>query len=240
MSESNPRLDLLLWVAALGAVSAPALAVRGEVTLASARASLTGARRRGELARSRPLAGQPALYTLTAKGARLAGTNGARACRVSVANAPHLIACAAAAAGLQRCYPGHHVLGERGLRELERLHGLTLASAQLGSAGGEAQLHRPDLVLLAPRPDAELPVAVEVELALKAPQRLSAICRAWARCRQVGGVLYVASDQALRGVQRAIEQAHAGERIVAVSLRTLPAIAAAQHARTARNVAGDA
>jgi hypothetical protein len=222
MSETSSRLDVLRWAGCLGAVSAPALAVRDRVSLASARATLAAARRRGELARSQPLAAQPALYTLTARGARRAGTAGGAACRVSAANASHLIACAAAAAALQRSYPSCRVVGERELRRLECRYGVELASATLGVVGGQRLLHRPDLVLLAEDPDVELPVAVEVELALKAPRRLEAICRAWARCRQVAGVLYVASEQARRGVERAIEKAHAAERVAVVPLAALP------------------
>ncbi|HEV2980235.1 MAG TPA: hypothetical protein VGX51_02285 [Solirubrobacteraceae bacterium] len=221
MSESHTRLDVLRWAASLGAVTAPALALRDVLSLASARATLAAAVRRGDLARFRPLAGHPALHTLTARGARRAGIGSGAGCRVSPANAPHLIACALAAAGLQRCYPDRRVVGERELRHLERLYGIALASAEL-AAGVDKLPHTPDLVLLAPRPDVELPVAVEVELTLKAPRRLEAICSAWARCRQVAGVLYVASDEARRGVQRAIERAGAGDRVAVLSLDALP------------------
>ena len=228
MSDANTRLDLLRWAAGLGAVTAPALSMRDDVSLASARATLAAAVRLGELARSRPLSEHPALFTLTVRGARRAGLTGAAACRVSAANAVHLTACASAAGALQRCYPNRRVVGERELRQLERLYGLPLASAELGSGGAvEKLLHRPDLVLLAAAPGEELPVAVEVELALKGPRRLEAICRAWARCRQVAGVLYLASDEARRGIERAIEHAHAGERVVVVSLDALPAAPAA-------------
>jgi hypothetical protein len=226
MSEGNTRVDVLRWARGLGAVTAPALALRDEVSIASARATLSVAVRRGELARSQPLADGAALYTLTTSGSRRAGVGGraGAGCRVSPANASHLIACALVAAGLERRHPGRRVVGERELRDLERFYEVSLASAELGCGdGAEKLLHRPDLVLLAPRPDAELPVAVEVELTLKAPRRLEAICRAWARCRQVAGVVYVASDEARRGVQRAIEHTQAGDRVVVVSLDALPA-----------------
>jgi hypothetical protein len=79
---------------------------------------------------------------------------------------------------------------------------------------------------------------VEVELALKAPRRLEAICRAWARCRQVAGVLYVASDEARGGVERAVERSHAGEHVVVVSLDALAAAPRHEPGRgAARNVA---
>lgn len=62
------------------------------------------------------------------------------------------------------------------------------------------------------------PVAVEVELTVKAPPRLTAICRAWARCRLVDGVLYYAPPAVTRALQRAIDEAQAGDRVVALPL----------------------
>jgi hypothetical protein len=67
----------------------------------------------------------------------------------------------------------------------------------------------------------DLPVAVEVELTVKAPRRLVEICRGWARCRQVAGVLYLTTDPVQRALERAIEETRAGDRIVAVPLSAL-------------------
>ena len=64
-------------------------------------------------------------------------------------------------------------------------------------------------------------MAVEVELTVKAPRRLAAICRAWARSRGVAGVLYLVSPEVRRPLQRAIENAEAGERISLVGLEAL-------------------
>jgi hypothetical protein len=62
------------------------------------------------------------------------------------------------------------------------------ASAQVGQLpDGRPGLRRLDLVLF---PDAALPVAVEVELSVKAARRLEAICRAWVRCRIGSEVRY--------------------------------------------------
>jgi hypothetical protein len=100
-----------------------------------------------------------------------------------------------------------------------------LASAELGGnqhPGFDQPRHRPDLVLWPHDPAGGLPVAVEVELTVKAPERLATICRAWARARCVTGVLYLAAPQTERAVQRAIEKAHAHERVVVVSLDALP------------------
>ena len=67
----------------------------------------------------------------------------------------------------------------------------------------------------------ELPVAVEVELTVKAPRRLLEICLGWARCRCVAGTLYLAAPEVQRPLARAIERAQAGERIVVVTLDAL-------------------
>ncbi len=82
--------------------------------------------------------------------------------------------------------------------------------------------HRPDLVLWPLSPDGGLPVAVEVELTIKAPERLAAICRAWARTRCVAGVLYLAPPEVERAVIRAIDRAQAHERVLVVPLDALP------------------
>jgi hypothetical protein len=79
-------------------------------------------------------------------------------------------------------------------------------------------MHRPDLVLLPRSEPARRPVAVEVELTIKAPRRLAAICRAWTRSRHVDGVLYLAPPAVERALVRAIGAARAGDCIVVVPL----------------------
>jgi hypothetical protein len=219
---SPERVAIMQWVARIGAVTAEALAQREGSSVASARARLLAAERDGMLSRSRPLTGRPALYTATPAGMRAAALRGLDPCRVSAATAAHAIACAAVAAALERRYPDQRVLGERELRRDEREHGAPLASAFLGiGPQGRPLLHRPDLVLWPERAEESPPVAVEVELTVKAPERLADICRAWARCRCVAGVLYLAPPDVQRALARAIERAHAGERIVVVALEAL-------------------
>ena len=143
-------------------------------------------------------------------------------CRVSPSNAQHLIVCAGVAAALELCYPDHRVLGERELRRDERESGIPVASALMGvGPDGRQKLHVPDLVLRR-KGSQELPVAVEVELTTKAPRRLAEICGAWARCRVVAGVLYLAPAEVARALERAIERARASERVVVVPLDALP------------------
>jgi hypothetical protein len=224
-APSPERLAIMQWTARMGAVTAEALADRLDVTVASARGQLQFLQRMGWLSRKRPLVQQPALYTATRAGMRTAALRGLDPCRVSAANAHHLSVCAWVAAALERCYPDHLVLGERELRRDERERGVSLASARLGTGSdGGPLLHRPDLVLWPEGPEGDdgLPVAVEVELTIKAPRRLADICRAWARCRCVAGVLYLAPPEVERALHRAIDQAQAGDQIVVVSLDALP------------------
>jgi hypothetical protein len=208
----------LHWAAGLGAITEEALADHLDVSAASARARLLAAERARLLERHRPLVGRPTLYTVTRSGLRAAGVSGLGPCCVSPSNTLHLIECAQVAAALERCYPDHRVQGERDLRREEREHDRMLASAELGAG----RRHRPDLVLWPSGPREGPPVAVEVELTVKAPERLEAICRGWARARCVAGVLYIASPEAEPAVERAIERSHAHERVVVIPLTALP------------------
>lgn len=240
-THSPERLAILRWTVRLGAVTPEAVAEHGGWTLASARARLLAAERAGLLRGRRVLAGGPALYTATRAGLRASGLRGFEPCRVSVANAPHAIECARVAAALERAYPDHRVMGERELRRDEREAGAPLASASLGRGpGGAPLLHRPDVVLWPQRASEQLPVAVEVELTVKAPRRLLEICRAWARCRCVAGTLYLASEPVRGPLARAIERAHAGERIALVGLDALAPREQPADASGASTVPGDA
>jgi hypothetical protein len=240
-TPSPERVAIMQWTARIGAVTAEALADRQGTTVASARARLLAGERARLLSRRRPLVGRPALYTITRLGLRLSGMRGLDPCRVNASNAEHLIVCAAVAAALERCYPDHRVLGERELRRDERECRAQLASARLDvRSDGDPLLHRPDLVLWPNGLDQRLPVAVEVELTIKAPRRLADICRAWARCRCVAGVLYLAPPEVEHALARAIEAAHARERIVVVPLDALAGAGEAAKTATERTVPGDA
>jgi hypothetical protein len=222
-SRSQERLSIVRWTADLGAVTADALAYRLDISLAAARGRLQGALRAGWLQSCRPLHGGPTLYTATRSGMRAVKCP-LQPCRVSAGAASHLMLCAAVAAGLERCYPDHTVSGERTLRQQEAEHGGSLASAIVGrGAAGEPLLHRPDLVLWrrAMQPGSR-PLAVEVELTVKAARRLEGICRAWARCDRVAGVIYVVAPEVERPLDRAIRKAGAQERVTAVPLGCVP------------------
>jgi hypothetical protein len=226
-APSPQRVAVLCWAARLGAVTAEALADRQGATVASARGRLLAGERDRQLLRWSPLVGQPALYTVTRAGMRASALTGLDPCRVSASNAAHLIACARAAAALERCYPDYRVHAERELRRDEHQRGAPLASARLDARlNADAALHRPDLVLWPAGGDVGLPVAVEVELTVKAPRRLSGICRAWARCRLVAGVIYLAAPDVELALERALREVGGSDRIVVVPLAALPPSAA--------------
>jgi hypothetical protein len=223
------QLELLRWACSLGAITAPALALRLGISAGAARARLATARRSGLLEGGRVLADGPALFTATRAGIRVADVRGIEQCKVNASSARHLAACALAAAALEHCYPDRVVIGERELRRAERERGAPIASARIRR--GEEwrdQLHRPDLVLI-PRCGSEgaLPVAVEMELTIKAPRRLQEICRAWARSRLVEGVIYLAPPDVQRALARALQAAQASEQIAVVPLSALPGYQAA-------------
>lgn len=224
MSASDRALRrerLLCWAAGLGAVTAEALGAREGTTTASARAMLVAAVRDGQLARHRPLAGGPSLYTVTRAGLRAVSLPELGLARVGPASARHMAACAQVAAALERSYPDHLVVGERALRELERRTGRPLASIELGYAGASRAVHRPDMVLLAPSLQRRRALAIEVELTVKAPRRLAQICRAWARSRHVEAVLYLAPSEVERALLRAIAAVRAEDRVIVLPLDAL-------------------
>jgi hypothetical protein len=219
------REEMLAWIGRLGAVTAEALAERDGCTREAACSRLNAAARAGLLLSARPLQGRPALYTATADGLRAAGLERLEPGCVSAANAAHAIACVDVAVTLEDAYPDHRVVGERGLRG-EESDGVALASAILDRrADGSQVLHRPDLVLwpISQKRGAEAPwpVAVEVELTVKAPDRLVEICRAWADSDCVASTLYFAAPEVLRPLRRAVEKADADEWIVVLDLEAV-------------------
>jgi hypothetical protein len=223
-APTQEQIEIARWTASLGAVTAEALAQRTDVSVASARAKLIAVRRRKLLASVRPLAGRPMLFTATRAGLRACQTRGIEVCAVSPSNANHLIMCAAAAAVLERHYPHHRLFGERELRRDERERGHPLASAKLAASHGhgvQGRLHRPDLVLCPHDPKGGLPLAIEVELTIKSPERLVEICRAWARCRTIAGVIYFAPEDVQRALLRAVAKVRAFEQVVIVPLDSL-------------------
>jgi hypothetical protein len=215
---SEELVEILSWVAGLGAATAESLARARGWGVASARARLSLAERRGLLSAWRPLRDQPALYTVTRAGLRAAGMVGIEPARVASGGARHAVLCSLVAAELRHLYPCHRVIGEAELRREERDAGALLASAQV--PGREQAKHRPDLALL-PAGAGRRAIAVEVEVTVKSPRRLAAICLAWSRARHLGGVLYLAGEGVRPALGRAIDQTRSGGRIAVVALESL-------------------
>jgi len=213
---AEPGAVIIAWIAGLGAVTAEALARERGWVPGAARARLSHLQRRGLLVAWRPLRDQPALYTVTRAGLRAAGVSGINPARVAAGGARHAVLCSLVAAELSHLYPGRRVIGEAELRREERSAGGLLASAAPGAR--ERATHRPDLALLAAGRRA---IAVEIELTVKSPRRLAAICLAWARARHLDGVLYLATAGVRPALGHAIEQSRAGGRIHVVALETL-------------------
>ena len=132
---SQDTTTMLSWVAGLGAVTAEALARRSDRGVASARTRLSLAERGGFLTSWRPLREQPALYTVTRSGLRIAGVQGIDPARVSPGGARHAVLCSLCAAELECLYPDHRLLGEPALRRDERLGGSRIASIEALGAG---------------------------------------------------------------------------------------------------------
>ena len=213
----DARRDLLVVLAGFGALTAEAFAALQGTSPPSARGRLAAAERAGLTRSWRLLRDEPTLHTVTAAGLRASGCTGLSPVRIGPGGAGHAIATAAAASGLARAFPDVALLGEPAIRRLERERGRPLA--MLAGRRG----HRPDLLLLpsdrpSPVGDRTLPVAIEVELTLKAPDRLAAICRAWARSREVSGAIYLAAPPVLEPLTRAIAAAGAQSRVVALPL----------------------
>ncbi|HEY0516884.1 MAG TPA: hypothetical protein VGD00_07160 [Solirubrobacteraceae bacterium] len=223
------------WTASLGAVTAAVLARRERISEASARGRLLSAQRSGALVAWRPLRDSPTLYTVSRAGLRAVGLHDRAPARVSAGSAAHAIACCEVAVALELLFAGSRVAGEPELRR----SAARAASAPAPAPGAMAAalcsvaldgraapgMHRADLAVLRGG-GAGRPLAVEVELSVKEPRRLLAICTAWARARHVAGVLYVVTASVRPAVERAVAAARAQERIALVELDELVALTA--------------
>lgn len=212
LSETS-TMAILDWLAATGAASAVELAAVAGISPRAVNARLGALEKAGIVSSPALLRGEPALHALTRAGLRAAGRCELDPVAISAASFGHHLAVARVAVALRGA--GEQVGGERELRALERFEAGAVASAEVGIArdGGTA-LHRPDLVCWRPG----LPVAVEVELTVKAPERLRAIVRGWARSRLIAGVVYYATPAAARAVAAAVRRESASPRVAVLEL----------------------
>jgi len=165
---------------------------------------------RGLLGRLDLVRDEPSLLRATRIGLRYAGL-GLGVAVVSPGSVDHWLRCASTALLLGEEFGPERILSERELRLFERIEGQAIASAKVGELpDGAARLHRPDLAVLTD----ERPIAIEVELTPKAPQRLEQLIRAWRRASWVAEVRYLcAAGPTRRAVERAVEKTRAQERI---------------------------
>jgi DNA-binding transcriptional ArsR family regulator len=212
-TDDRSTVAMLDWLAAIGAGSAGELAASCGLSPRATGVRLRAMEDAGLTRSLRLLHGAPALHVLTRRGLRAAGRPELDPVAVSASGFAHLLAVARVAVALGNA--GHRVGGERELRAWERAEGRPLASAEVGLArDGTVALHRPDLVCWG----AGAPIAIEVELTVKAPARLRTIVRGWARSRLVGGVVYYATPPATRALRRALRSECAGDRVEVIPL----------------------
>jgi hypothetical protein len=208
--------EIVAWIGRLGAAGAEHVMERFAMGQSWAYARLCRLVAGGLLEQRTLLHRQPGLYIATSEGLRWCGLARLGVYRVGPGGFAHAREVASAAVALQRGFPTWRVLSEREIRREEAGSGESLASAKVGELpGGRPVLHRPDLA--AASPDGRV-IALEVELSAKAPRRLAAICRGWARARHVEAVYYLVAPGVEGALQRAIKQTRSGDRITVISL----------------------
>ena len=212
-THDRSSTTILNWLATIGAGSVVELAASCGLSAHTTSNRLRAMEAGGLVRSQRLLHGAPALHTLTRRGLRVAGRGELDPVALSASGFAHALAVARTAAALGEA--GHRVGGERELRAWERCEGRPLASAEVGFArDGVIALHRPDLVCWG----VGRPIAIEVELTVKAPERLRTIVRGWARSRLVGGVVYYATPPAIRALASALRSESAHERVAVLAL----------------------
>jgi hypothetical protein len=215
--------EITRWIAGLGAAGAEHVALRFGVGRSQTYHRLHGLVAGGLLREHRLLHARPTLYAASAEGLRWTGLQRLGVQRVGAGAFEHAAEVARVAAELHRALDGVEILSERLIRALEAESGELLASVRLGELpGGRVALHRPDLAL---RLQSDV-VAIEVELSAKAPRRLEAICRGWARARHLAHVYYLAPPNVARAVEGVIARVWAADRINVLPLDGVDALAA--------------
>jgi hypothetical protein len=214
--QTEKDAEIVGWIGRVGAARAEHVMGRFVMGRSWAYARLNRLVLDGLLEQKTLLYRQPGLYVATAEGLRWCGLERLGVYRVGPGGFEHATQVASAAVTLHRGLPGWELLSEREIRVQESDRGELLASARLGELpGGRPALHRPDLALVSPEGTT---LAVEIELSVKAPRRLAAICRGWARARHVSHVYYLAEAAPARAVSRAIAETRAEDRITVLPL----------------------
>ncbi len=222
------RGETIAWLAALGAVTPEALAVRNELSVVAAKDFLDEATGLELLERHSVLVGYSDLYAATFAGRKLARhhaeaggytyVEGLRPARVSIREARHTIACASVVAALERRYPGDRIVGVRQLHLEEREQKCRLASVEVLLPGGTRSKY-PDAVIWpssAPGEPPPLPIMVEVELTHKSREYLRSRCRAIANSNRLiqAALYYVELRQVEEKLLDVVEELKAEDMIV--------------------------
>ena len=214
--QTKKDAEIVGWIGRIGAAGAEHVMARFEMGQSWAYTRLSRLVSSGLLEHRTLLYREPGLYVATAEALRWCGLDRLGVYQVGPGGFEHARHVAGAAAELHRGFAGWEILSERQLRVEESDRGALVASAKVGERpGGRAALHRPDLALISAEGRA---LAIEVELSIKAPRRLAAICRGWARARHVSHVYYLAESAPARAVSRAIAETRAEDRITVLPL----------------------
>lgn len=214
--------EIVAWLGHLGAAGAEHVMRRFGMGRSWAYARLNALVADGLLTQRALLHRQPSLYVASADGLRWCGLEYLGVQRISPGGFEHAWQVATVAA--QPMKPGWTLRSERDVRFRENQTQTLIASAPVGSDGhGRQILHRPDLALISPTGGV---FALEVELSLKGARRLGTICLGYARAKHLDQVVYLATPQAARAVERAVDLVRAHDRITVLPLRDLAELAA--------------
>jgi hypothetical protein len=224
--------EIVRWLGRIGAASAENVMARFGMGRSWAYQRLSRLVRDGLLEQRTLLYRRPGLYIATAEGLRWALQERLGVYRVSAGGFAHAAELADVAVALHLALPAWVQISERELRVAEADEGRLIASVKLGELpGGRPALHRPDLALIDGKGDV---LAIEVELSVKAPRRLQAICRAYARARHLAHVYYLATSPVQRALTRALAEVRAADRITVLALADVDGLAAAVQGRVRR------
>lgn len=209
--QTERDAEIVGWIGRLGAAGAEHVMARFGMGRSWAYARIGRLARDGLLEQRLLLYRKPGLYVASAEGLRWRGLERFGVFRLGPGGFEHAWELASATVALHQGMLGWELLSEREIRVVERDRGELVGSVRVGELpGGRPALHRPDLALISPAGRA---VGVEVELSVKAPRRLAAICRGYARARHVEHVYYLAAPAAARAVGRAVAETRCGDRI---------------------------
>jgi hypothetical protein len=231
--QTEKDAEIVGWVGRLGAAGSQHVAARFQMGRSWAYARLQQLVADELLEQRALLHRRPGLYVASAAGLRWRGLERLGVQRVRPGGFEHAWELANAAVALEGSLAGWRVLGEREVRACEREQRELVASARVGTLPGDRALHRPDLALISP---AGRVLTVEIELSIKAPARLAAICRGWARARHIDRVYYLAAPTVEGALARAIRETRAEDRITVLALRDTAALAAAAEREEAGHV----